>query len=115
MNTILFILICYGLSNIIVYGSIFDKPRNWLNDVNPSFFGKLFSCMLCFPTWAGFLLSIILFSPTLYYGLDDLNIFNWVIIAKKYLSIFFDGLLGSATTWLIHTFQEMTERAFSEE
>ena len=30
-------------------------------------------------------------------------------------NVFWDGVLASGTTWLIHTGQEMMERAFSEE
>jgi hypothetical protein len=115
MNTLLFILIAYGLSNIIVYGSIFNEPRNFLNRKSPNFWGKLFSCMMCFPTWAGFFLSLTFFSPTLHYGMVDLNVFNLFSIPKEYLSVFFDGMLASGTTWLLHTIQEMAERAFNEE
>jgi hypothetical protein len=110
MNTLLFILIAYSFSNIVVYGSIFAGLREFLNKVNPSFFGTLFSCMICFPTWVGFLLSLIFFSPTLHYGLED-----FYFIPKEFLSVFFDGLLASGTTWFIHTYQEMAERAFNKE
>lgn len=108
MNTILFILIAYGFSNIIVYGSIFKKLRDYLDKVSPKFWGKLFSCMMCFPTWVGFFLSIFFFSPTMYYGLADFGFGNSVT------SVFFDGILASGTTWLLHTFQEMMERAFPD-
>jgi hypothetical protein len=110
MNTLLFILMSYGISNIIVYGSIFNGLREVLNYRSPDFFGKLVSCMMCFPTWAGFFMSLVYFSPSLYYGLDDFWFFP-----KEFLSVFFDGMLASATTWLIHTTQEMMERAFQEE
>lgn len=110
MNTILFILIAYGFSNIVVYGSIFEDLRNYLNKISPKFWGKLFSCMLCFPTWVGFFLSLTFFSPTLNYGINDF----W-FIPKEITSIFFDGVLASGTTWLLHTLQEMMERAFQED
>lgn len=113
MNTILFILIAYGFSNIVVYGSIFGGLREFFKRINPRFLGDLFSCMMCFPTWVGFLLSIIYFSPTLSCGLQEINFFNLFTIEAKYSSIFFDGVLASATTWFIHTTQEMMERAFN--
>ena len=113
MNTILFILIAYGFSNIVVYGSIFEGLRTFLKRINPNFLGDLFSCMMCFPTWVGFLLSIIYFSPTLSAGLGEINLFNLYTIPPQYGSIFFDGVLASATTWFIHTTQEMMERAFN--
>ena len=105
MNTLLFILITYGFSNIVVYGSIFDGFREFWKKLNPSFFGTLFSCMVC----------LTFFSPTLYYGLGDLNIFGLFEISKEVSSVFWDGVLASGTTWLLHTGQEMMERAFQEE
>jgi len=109
MNTLLFILIAYGFSNIVVYGSIFESMRDYLDKINPIFLGKLVSCMLCFPTWVGFFLSLFFFSPTTYYGLGDFGFGNNVT------SVFFDGVLASGTTWVLHTFQEMMERAFSDD
>jgi hypothetical protein len=114
MNTLLFILISYGFSNIVVYGSIFNGLRTFLDKLSPNFWGKLFNCMMCFPTWVGFFLSLTFFSPTIYYGLEDLTVFNLFVIPKEYSSIFFDGVLASGTTWLLHTGQEMMERAFEE-
>ena len=115
MNTLLFILIAYGFSNIVVYGSIFEGFREFWKKVSPNLFGTLFSCMVCFPTWVGFLMSLTFFSPTLHYGLQDLSVFGWFEISKEISSVFWDGVLASGTTWLIHTGQEMMERAFSEE
>jgi hypothetical protein len=109
MNTVLFILIAYGFSNIVVYGSIFSGMRDLFDERSPDFFGKLVNCMMCFPTWVGFFLSLTFFSPTLHYGLDDFWFFP-----KEFLSVFFDGVLASGTTWVIHTFQETMERAFPE-
>jgi len=107
MNTLLFILVTYGFSNIVVYGSIFKGMRNFLKKVSPNFWGELVSCMICFPTWVGFFLSLFFFSPTEYYGLGD------VVVPSVFTSVFFDGILASGTVWLIHTFQEMCERAFN--
>tara|TARA_R100001510_G_C7644258_1_gene201725 strand:+ start:788 stop:1111 length:324 start_codon:yes stop_codon:yes gene_type:complete len=107
MNTLLFILVTYGFSNIVVYGSIFKGMRNFLKKVSPNFWGELVSCMICFPTWVGFFLSLFFFSPTEYYGLGG------VVIPSIFTSVFFDGILASGTVWLIHTFQEMCERAFN--
>ena len=109
MELLLFILVAYGISNIVVFGSIFESFRDFWKDLSPNFFGKLFGCMMCFPTWAGFFLSIFFFSPTMYYGLADFGFGN------EYTSWFFDGILASGTTWVLHTFQEMMERAFPEE
>ncbi len=105
MEIILTILVCYGISNIIVYGSIFEGLRDKLTLISPDFWGKLFSCMMCMPFWVGFILSLgsqistyTQFSPFYSNGLDNI-----------YISIFLDSCLLSGTTWLIHTLQEHFE------
>lgn len=101
-----FLLLSYGITNIAVYGSIFSGWRNFWNNVNPGFFGKLFTCPLCFSTWVGFVLSFLFLSfgyqtPMYNYGVDYLP-----------LAVFLDGCLTSGGVWLIHTLQECLERAF---
>jgi hypothetical protein len=105
MELLLIIFVGYGISNMIVHGSIFEKLRDWSDLYNPNFFGKLFSCMMCTPFWVGFFLSLgshlsgyTQFSPFYHYGLECV-----------YISIFLDSCLVSGTTWLIHTFQEYLE------
>jgi len=51
---LLFILICYGLTLVAVYGHTFDfiRPKT-------GFFGKLFSCSMCTGFWVGITLHII--------------------------------------------------------
>ena len=49
----------YGMTTIIVYGSIFEGLRNWLNK-HSKFFGELVNCPLCTSTWVGFFLSLTL-------------------------------------------------------
>lgn len=105
MELLVFILLCYGISNIVVHGSIFNQFREFWKIVNPNFFGTLFTCMICFPTWVGFILSTVFqmmgytnMSPTAGHGIDNI-----------YLSVFLDGCLASGTTWLIHVFEEYIE------
>lgn len=69
-----------------------------VNDEEPSFFGKLFGCMMCLPFWWGVLLSLFMYSPT---GQLDIPI--------EHLNVFFDGCLASGTVWLVHTIQERIE------
>ena len=106
MELLLIILVSYGISNVIVFGSIFESFRELMDDVSPNFFGKLFSCMMCTPWWVGFFLSLgtqlsgyTQFSPFYNYGLENI-----------YLSIFLDACLLSGTTWLIHNVQEYFEQ-----
>ena len=106
MELLLIILVSYGISNVIVFGSIFESFRELMDDLSPNFFGKLFSCMMCTPWWVGFFLSLgaqlsgySQFSPFYNYGLENI-----------YLSIFLDACLISGTTWLIHNVQEYFEQ-----
>ena len=54
MDLIYFILAAYGLTQILVLGSIFNKIRpskNWLAGL-----GKLFHCPMCMGFWVGIFL-----------------------------------------------------------
>jgi len=98
INLFLFAFIAYGMSTIIVYGSIFETFRTLLMKVNPWFLGKLAECMLCTSTWVGFLLSFTMFSPTSsIYGIDI-----------PY-SIFFDGMFTAGIVWSINAIIEWFE------
>lgn len=106
MNLILFILTCYGISNIVIFGSIFQNFRNYSQKLSPNFFGKLFTCMICLPTYVGFFISIgahitglLQFSPFASLGLNI-----------PMLAIFLDGCLASGSVWLLHTLQEHFEK-----
>jgi hypothetical protein len=114
MKLLIFLLIAYGISNILVFGSIFKGWRNFWSNVNPNFFGTLFTCMICLPTYVGFFGSWLVWSPTEYYGIvnDGLNL-GLFTIPKGLISVFLDGCLTSGSVWLIHTFQEGIERHFN--
>jgi hypothetical protein len=105
MELLLIILVGYAISNIVVFGSIFEGLRDTAQRVSPNFFGKLLSCMMCTPFWVGFTLSLgshltgfTQFSPFYSQGLENM-----------YISIFLDSCLISGTTWVIHTIQEYLE------
>jgi hypothetical protein len=108
MSTLAWILIAYGMTNILVYGSIFNKQRNfihkWGGNENNIFYGLgnfisgLISCIMCTSTWVGFFLSLVFFSPT--QELFDTN---------KILSIFFDGMLASGSVWAVNAIIEWFE------
>lgn len=106
MEILVFILLSYGISNIIVFGSIFEGFRDFWDRVSPSFFGKLFGCMMCTPFWVGFILSLT-FNLMGYGELSPLKSIGVELIP---LAIFLDGCFTSGMVWLIHTFQEMLER-----
>lgn len=112
MKLALFLAIAYGISNIVVFSSIFKGWRTFWEGVSPNFWGTLFTCMICFPTWVGFLGSALIWSPTEYYGVvtEGLNVFNLFTIPKGLITVFLDGCLTSGCVWLIHSFQEALER-----
>ena len=110
-NLLTFILIAYGASNIMIFSSIFEKWRKFFGTDNekPSFFGKLFGCMMCLPFWWGVIISLLIYSPSAtMVGQSTLTLFGFDI-PYVYLTTFFDGCLASGTVWIVHTIQEKLE------
>lgn len=102
------LLMAYGMSTIIVYGSIFNNLRNSIHNAAtiPSVFKPIFnfisgliSCMLCTSTWVGFFMSLVLFSPT-----------NEFYSTNSIISCFFDGMLASGGVWAINSIIEWYEQ-----
>ena len=104
-------IVAYGISNIVVFGSgpfkIFEKIRYW-SDYLDEHFGQLFSCMMCFPTNLGIVLSIlnwflipIAFTP--------FNILLGTVPALWWLAAILDGAFTSGIVWLIHHIEEWFE------
>lgn len=106
MNLILFVLVCYGVSNIIIFGSIFNSFRAYWNKTSPNFFGKLFTCMICLPTYVGFFISI----GAHLTGLYQFSPFASIGLNIPLIAIFLDGCLASGSVWILHTLQEHFER-----
>jgi len=88
----------YGMTTILVYGSIFEGTRAWIVR-NSKFFGELIGCPLCTSTWVGFFLSITLG------GLTN-QIFD-----VGYFTIFFDGMFTAGIVWAINSFIEFFEES----
>lgn len=108
MIILIWFLIAYGQTNIMVYGSIFNDIRNfihkWGGNVYAPFNGlgkfisALISCMMCMSTWVGFFLSLAFYSPS-----HELIGSGWLP------SIFFDGMLASGFVWAINSVIEWFE------
>jgi hypothetical protein len=65
---VLFLLFAFGvvgMSHIIIEGSIFSKPREFLKDHLPATLYSLFECYQCCGFWCGILGGLICFEPTL--------------------------------------------------
>lgn len=108
VKLLIYILVSYGICNILIFGSIFNGFREFIgaNNESPKFIGKLFSCFMCLSFWVGMLLSITMYSPiTNNFINDTINFgsYNYLI------TIFFDACFTSGGVWLIHTFQESLE------
>lgn len=94
---------CYGISNIMVFGSgpfrILEYIRYWATRINPHF-GSMFSCMMCFPTNLGIVLSLLdyLWIP------GEITPFNMILENTNmwYFIAIMDGGLTSGMVWFIH-------------
>jgi hypothetical protein len=105
---LLWMIMAYGISNILVYGSIFNGPRNlineWGNNQNTplqgfgEFLSKMLSCMMCTSVWVGFFFGFFLYSPV-----------HILLGVNTYYSWFFDGMFASGSVWMIHSIIEWFE------
>ena len=108
MIILIWLLAAYGMSNILVYGSIFQGLRNWFREMGNSnipvinsvfkFISDLVGCMMCVSAWTGFFMSFVGYSP-----------WHEIIGLNQYASIFFDGMLASGFVWAINSIVEWFE------
>lgn len=107
IQLLIFMIAAYGMTTILVYGSIFNGLRDKIhkNAENEGilqgffkFISELIKCMLCSGTWTGFFLSLTMFSPVSYFiGLNE------------YYSVFFDGMFAAGAVWAINAIVEWFE------
>jgi len=105
---LLWMIMTYGISNILVFGSIFNGPRNKINEFAMDqsnifqgfweFLADMLRCMMCTPTWVGFFIGIFVYSPV-----------NQILEVSPWVSWFFDGMLASGSTWVINSITEWFE------
>ena len=108
MDILIWVILSYGLMNIVVYGSIFrnfrDSIRAKSKNEESSFKGfytfvdGVINCPLCFSTWGGFFLGMFFYSPTYYY-LDFPILISW----------FFDGIFSAGAVWALNSIIEWFE------
>lgn len=96
---LIWVLIAYGMTSIIVWGSIFEKVRLWITSKS-TFFGDLIGCTLCTSTWVGFFMSFVLGSVT-----------SSVFEIPWYLGFFFDGMLTAGAVWALNAIIEFFEES----
>ena len=83
MELLYFVLAAYGLTQILVYGSIFNKVRP-----TKGWFGELLSCPMCTGFWVGVLLFGINGWTELFtyeYNLVNLLILGWLSSGTSYI------------------------------
>jgi len=86
MSLLIFILACWGLTHILVVGTIFDAPRDWIT-IKSEFLGKMLSCHQCCSFWVGMAMS---------FAIKDLP-----GISIGYFDFFFWGLISSGAVCLL--------------
>ena len=103
MNTLIFILICYGACNNIIYGSVFEGFRVFIAKFGTGGYSlyKLFTCFMCLGTWMGFAISYMMIFFGIMPPIESNNV---------YVTIFLNGLLSAGGVWLVHTLQEYLEK-----
>ena len=87
----------YGMTSILVWGSIFEGVREFIKSKS-KFFGDLISCTLCTSTWVGFFMSIVL-------G----GLASKMFTVNPVIGFFFDGMFTAGTVWAINSTVEFFE------
>ena len=97
MLMLFWILAAYGMTSILVWGSIFESTREWIKK-HSKFFGDLISCTLCTSTWVGFFMSLVLGSISTRY-FDTI----W------FINLFFDGMVTAGGVWALNAIIDFFE------
>jgi hypothetical protein len=108
MIILIWILMAYGMSNILVYGSIFNSTRELIKNAGEDeympfqggfkFVSELLSCMMCTSTWVGFFFAWTIYSPS-----------HEFLGTNEWISWFFDGMFASGAVWAINSIVEWFE------
>lgn len=113
MAILIFILICYGACNNMIYGSIFEGWRNFLAKFGVGGYSlhKLFTCFMCLGTWMGFAVSLLM----CHFDYGNKTPVGSMGISDIYLMTFLNGLLSAGGVWILHTIQEAFERHYQQQ
>ena len=106
ISVVMWMLAVYGTALIISMSTVFEPVRRWMlyssykvNSFNGDisaverkwkFPGKLISCIMCMGFWSGVFWGEMFLDPMT------------LVQASPFLHLLFDGVLGCATTWVIH-------------
>jgi hypothetical protein len=86
MNLLVFILVCFGLTQVLVYGKILEPIRPKEGKL-----GELFACPMCLGFWIGVLIWLLS-------GFTTLFTFDKSIVTGLML-----GFLSSGTSYILCT------------
>ncbi len=101
LQTIFWIVILYGTTQICVESVLFGKFREMFNNIYTKPIYILLTCMMCSSTWIGFIYSIYFWSPTI-------HVMNLHIIVRGFDTTWFlDGMFGSCCVWFIHIVEKL--------
>ena len=107
----LYCIAAYGLSNMVIFGSgpfrIFEALRYFGNRISDHF-GKLFTCMMCFPANLGWIVSLI---DWFFVKEIALTPFNIVLDGTNlwWLALLCDCCFTTGIVWLIHYIESFFE------
>jgi hypothetical protein len=109
MILLLWLIAAYGMTQIMVYGSIFQSTRETIEKIGNSrvpvigpffnFIHGIVSCMMCCSTWVGFFMGAFVYS-----------IWGTQMGLPTIPAVFFDGMLASGGVWAINTIVEHFEK-----
>jgi hypothetical protein len=99
----LWVMIAYGITNILVNGDIFLPVRAKIRMRAQSgkvydFLDQMLKCMMCCSFWVGLFLALT-WSPT-----------GNLLFMSGLLSWLFDGFFASACVWIIHLLLKLTDK-----
>ena len=112
INLLVWSLIVFSATNIVVVSKVFSKFRTWVtykdlklitDERGTRYEGSLrkyqmlsalVHCPMCLGFWMGIFFSIFLYSPSLYVLMGD----------SYFINTFSDGLLGSIMSWMLYLF-----------
>tara|TARA_Y100000296_G_C5025378_1_gene181984 strand:- start:103 stop:399 length:297 start_codon:yes stop_codon:yes gene_type:complete len=94
VDLLIWILVCYGLTNIVTESIIMEPVRKYSWKINKKL-GELLECPMCFGFWAGILVSLAWVSPTGFFGTEW---YHYIL----------DGFIASGACWLLHTYEQST-------
>jgi hypothetical protein len=81
-EVLVFIFASIGASHIVIEGKIFERPRNWLKSVLPSWLYTVFECYQCCGTYLGLICGWLVFPHASF----------WQLIACAFAGSFLSAL-----------------------